>query len=73
MARVYLALAAGSNPPEVLGGIEGPELPEISSHDFFQQKTFTHDSLYPDGFIGAQICRYSRWQSWSLKPAVAKK
>jgi hypothetical protein len=73
MARVYLALAAGSNPPEVLGGIEGPELPEIASHDFFQQKTFTHDSLYPDGFIGAQICRYSRWQSWSLKPAVAKK
>ena len=73
MARVYLALASGNDPPEVLGGIEGPELPEVSSHDFFQEKTFTHDSLYPDGFTGEQVCRYSRWQSWSLKPAVEKK
>jgi len=72
MARTYLELSAGKEPPEVLGDLDGPELPEVSGHEYFQEKTFTHDSLYPDGFTGEQVCRYCLWQSWSLKPAVEK-
>jgi hypothetical protein len=70
MARVYLELAGGGPAPEVVAGVDGPELPETSQHEFFQEKTFTHGDLYPDGFAGEQVCKYSLWQSWSLKPAI---
>ena len=70
MARVYLNLQMGNTPQETLDGLDGPELPEASNHEYFQEKTFTHGDLYPDGFTGEQVCRYSLWQSWSLKPAV---
>ena len=34
-------------------------------------KTFAHGNLYPDDFTGEQLCKYSLWQSWTFKPAVA--
>jgi len=46
--------------------------PEISLQPYFQEKTFVHNDLYPEGFTGEKICRYSMMQSWSYKPAVKK-
>lgn len=72
MARTFLELAARREPPVVLDGLDGPELPEVSQHEYFAEQTFTHGELYPDGFTGERLCRYCRWQSWSLKPAVER-
>lgn len=70
LARTYLELVAGREPPVHLDGVDGPELPVVAGHEYFQEQTFTHGELYPDGFTGEQVCRYCRWQSWSFKPAV---
>lgn len=43
----------------------------FATEDFITpEQTFTREGSYPEGLTGANICRYCRLQSWSVKPAV---
>ena len=74
MAKIYLLIAGNNTFPESFE-VQGDNFPRISTVPFFQQKTLTHydaqgNSLYPEGFTGADICKVCCLQSWTWKPAV---
>jgi len=61
-------LESGEAPPQAVFG-PVPDYPAVAAEDYFQETTFTHGDLYPEGFTGAGVCRHCRLQSWSYKPA----
>lgn len=72
---IYRCLRARRTVPDLVPCV-APDLPAIATDPFFQEDEFQHFSggisLYPDGFTGARICRLSKLQSWSWKPAVRR-
>lgn len=67
LRTLYTAARTGQAPEAV--ELSGPNLPVIADETFFAQETFTRE-IYPEGFEGRSICKMSRLQSWSWKPAV---
>ena len=70
LAQLFARLRAGGKP---VGEIDCPAdtMPAIVQDPFFKQKVFTRP-VYPKGFTGEKICRLSRLQTWSWKPAVLR-
>jgi len=69
-APLLLALVESGAVPNAVVASPKPNLPEAAKEPYFQEDTFVHGHLYPEGFTGENICRYCRLQSWSVKPAV---
>ncbi len=73
MLALYRDWRAGHTPTPCSPGT-APDLPVIADDPFFQEGRFQHNMygvpLYPDDFTGEVICRLSRLQSWSWKPAI---
>ena len=70
LARLYRTLRSDAGtPPEI--DCPADTLPAIADDPFFRQTVFTRP-IYPAGFTGERICRLSRLQAWSWKPAVPR-
>jgi len=70
MAETINYIAGHRKTPRKVIFKKSPQYPEISGEPYFQENTFVHGNLYPEGFTGKKICRYARMQAWSYKPAV---
>jgi len=71
-AELVCRTAESGAAPDTMFLTPRANLPEVADDPYFQQQTFTREGSYPEGFTGANICRYCRLQSWSVKPAVLK-
>ena len=69
LADLLVRLANWADKPDTIVFDRRTVLPRIASEGYFQEQTFTHGDLYPDGFTGERVCAYCRLQSWSYKPA----